>query len=320
MKSCGEYWQRASAFTGGPTSDKHLETCSFCRTKKAQLISLTGQMAQMPWKSPSFSPHEYLVQQSRWAGLRTFAENLLLTLRISKWSQIPLAVRASLEVIGIAVLGLSVLSGIPRMKGFIEETRKRNLTQELALLDSFDDPSVDGSNETSGQPIDPLAEAPTSESLDSNSAEDEFQDDAATADSPEIDQEDPSTSAGPQTVAQEVWRFHLKTDTPIETAKAVETLLKERGAKSTRNPQAPAQGLRVPGGIQFDLAVPSSAILEVKDSLNALVETNEQAIASRTNTEARIENGKTHFTWYRSPAKKKVPVGHSRVVIWISQI
>lgn len=320
----------ASIFSLPPENknrERHLATCSACQRKHSQYQLIVSKIRQTPKKKPRFSVTDYVEKQGLGQTLKSRVQDWTLQLKVDKWSRVPLILRTSLEVIAISTLALTALSAVPRIKEYVEEKSKQNLSQELALIDSYEEPSPDFPaslfrKRTTPEPTgESLENAPVSEAEELNAAadQDEFQDDAALAEEGS-NSDSATTSGGASTLTQEVWRFNLKTGTPRETSQEVETLLKKQGARNTSNPQAQPQGLRVPGGIQFDLIVPSDQILQVKNLLQALVETDEQASESRTNSEARVETGRTHFTWYRSPAKKRIPAGYSRVVIWLSQI
>jgi hypothetical protein len=85
--------------------------------------------------------------------------------------------------------------------------------------------------------------------------------------------------------------------------------------KFSDDPAVPSQqikGVNAPGGIQFDLLVPQSAVARLKQELLQLAPPPPDGLAD-------TPAGET-FTWYKIKSKRKIPAGKARVVIWISQI
>jgi hypothetical protein len=71
-------------------------------------------------------------------------------------------------------------------------------------------------------------------------------------------------------------------------------------------------GIEAPGGIQFDLVVPSSAVASLMAQLKKLPTSSRDAAADSVGTP-------TAFTWYKNKSKRKLANGKARVVIWLSQ-
>lgn len=109
--------------------------------------------------------------------------------------------------------------------------------------------------------------------------------------------------------SSEIWRFILKSDSPHDIRPKIVKILTD-----LRIPQdTPGLGgVEAPGGIQFDLLVPQSAVNTIKRQL--------QAMAPKAPAElAQTPAGET-FTWYKNKSKKPLPPQKIRVVIWLSQM
>ena len=106
----------------------------------------------------------------------------------------------------------------------------------------------------------------------------------------------------------EVWRFNIKTDNPaLLRSQIIKYLTKDLNIPKQSQQIA---GVEAPGGIQFDLILESRYTAEIKTKLEELTQSNSNS----------DETYGQPFTWYKSRTKKPLPVDHSRIVIWISQI
>jgi hypothetical protein len=106
----------------------------------------------------------------------------------------------------------------------------------------------------------------------------------------------------------EIWRFVLRTDSPREIRTKVVQLLTDSGInKDTQG----FGGIEAPGGIQFDLIVTKGIVGNLKNNLQRLAKTPNEANNQTPFSEA--------FTWYKNKSKRPVPQGKARVVIWLSQ-
>jgi|GEM_PF-4304549 len=107
----------------------------------------------------------------------------------------------------------------------------------------------------------------------------------------------------------EVWRFHIKTDSPEEVRAEIMGIFKELNMKPT-GPRA--EGIEAPGGIQIDFLAAQSVVPDLKRKLEHLALTPGSGDIDLPFQEA--------FTWYKSRSKAVIPAGQIRVVIWLSQI
>ncbi len=103
----------------------------------------------------------------------------------------------------------------------------------------------------------------------------------------------------------EIWRFNVKTDSPAIMRGKIIQAFQMLGLPQ----ETPGMGgIEAPGGIQFDILVPQSAVPGIKQELEKLI------------PDLPAQGYNELFTWYKNRSKKPIPSGYSRVVIWLSQI
>ena len=105
----------------------------------------------------------------------------------------------------------------------------------------------------------------------------------------------------------EIWRFYIKTDSLTELRPHITTTLSKLELETA---QDLLTGKEAPGGIQYNLLVPKNAVLKIKSQI-------EKASDYRSNDGSQLTH---NFTWYKNKSRKTIPKGHSRVIIWLSQI
>src|SRR5690606_23649234 len=115
----------------------------------------------------------------------------------------------------------------------------------------------------------------------------------------------------------EVWRFNVRTESPIELRpKVIRALASVDIPKDTPG----FQGIEAPGGIQFNLLVPKTTIPTLKKRIQDLAHTS--ATPVDTSDTSQVLAGT--FFWYKSKARGKsqgaIPPGQARVVIWLSRM
>jgi hypothetical protein len=106
----------------------------------------------------------------------------------------------------------------------------------------------------------------------------------------------------------QLWRFSLKSVSPDELRPLVIRALTALEVPATT---PGLQGMKVPGGIEFDLLLPQALVPKIKNAL--------QKISPPLPVRVNEVPGAESFTWYRVKSRRKVPEGRSQVVIWLSQ-
>jgi hypothetical protein len=207
----------------------------------------------------------------------------------TSWKRLPVAARLLVEGVSIAAV---VVLGI-QLGPVVREMYEARMEKRLQTLIAAEDLSSHNV---------PLARG-------RSDAEDaDLSDEVANSDS-DGDAEN-STGVDVESDVQvgkgEIWRFNLKTDAPALVRNQILKTLKDVGILETT---PGIGGVEAPGGIQFDLLVPQSAIPQLKVHLEKLAGT----------PSANLPFSET-FTWYKNRSKKPIPNGMSRVVIWLSQI
>jgi hypothetical protein len=158
----------------------------------------------------------------------------------------------------------------------------------------------------------PSANAPASASAKSAEGENTADDFAAGGDE---NSRDVSTAPDKNGIKDEhvgnseVWRFNLKTDSPLEVRPRIVQVL--RGLQIAENTPG-IDGVEAPGGIQFDLLVPQASVNTLKKQL--------QSMAPKAPTDQTDSPAAETFTWYMNKSKRKLPEHKTRIVIWLSQM
>lgn len=230
----------------------------------------------------------------------------------SLWNRTPLILRTSLEGLGIGIGILAVVAITPRIRVLYERSVERRL--EAISLGDLVMPN-EGDEDLTAAPGTPLARGKNLAVASEGEAEDDFEGED------EREPEKPTTKKSKDDLrvgSSEIWRFNLKTDSPREMrAKVVQILSELRLPADTPG----LGGIEAPGGIQFDLYVPTYAVSNVKNQLQRLVAPNQRSVLSHRPSHSAIDNTSISdlFTWYRNKSRRKVPAGKARVVIWLSQ-
>lgn len=261
--------------------DEHISSCSECRTKQERIRELLRVLHSQP-RAPMplelrEDPLAFPIRR-----LKKFASSPR-----AFWKELPVGVRLLLEGCTIAaVVVLGIRLG-PVARKMYEARMERRLQTLIAAEDQ------------SNQAV-PLMRG-RSESEDA-----ELSDEVANGESESENSAGIEVDADVQVGKGEIWRFNLKTDAPALVRSQILKTLTESGIP---NSTIGIGGVEAPGGIQFDLFVPLTAIPTLKIQLEKLAgKPSENLPFSET------------FTWYKNHSKKPVPNNMSRVVIWLSQI
>ncbi|RYZ67776.1 MAG: hypothetical protein EOP09_10485 [Proteobacteria bacterium] len=197
------------------------------------------------------------------------------------WADLPAPVRLLVESGGIVVGMLLLIQLTPRLRLLYEQHIDRRL-QRLIETETEQNSKL------------PLARG-TSDSSDPALHESDYSEDS------ELESDHDQIKVG----RSEIWRFNLKTDSPaLVRGKIIQSFQMLGLPDSTPG----LGGIEAPGGIQFDILVPQSAVSGIKQELEKLI----PGLPAQGYNEL--------FTWYKNRSKKPIPSGYSRVVIWLSQI
>lgn len=316
VMNCFEWQNRVSDYLDGTLigsaqreAEDHLESCRSCNERQKHYRLILSTL--------SSQPRSTLPVPIRKSPLGFNLPKLDLRNRKSKWEQVPWFVRTGAEGLGIATLILFVVALVPRIRTLYEQSIERRL-DAFSLSDfTFDTDGETGKAAnvplSRGKIITAAAEVPADGNVDEfTGGENESASDDSDADAPVeapviLNENGKTIRVGDS----EIWRFNMKTDSPHEIRpKIVHTLSELRVSASTPG----FGGIEAPGGIQFDLMVPKSAVPGLKQHLEKLAQQNLQ---SRSQSNANLTD---FFTWYKNKSNRKIPGGKTRVVIWLSQM
>ncbi len=229
----------------------------------------------------------------------------------SLWQRTPLFLRTSLEGLGIGILILAVVAITPRIRLLYERSVERRL--EAISLGDLVIPNDD--EDAGAADAAPLARGKTLANSGTSDIEDDFEGEDESEPAPtKKGAKDEKLRVG----SSEIWRFNIKTDSPRE--------LRQRVIQILTDLRLPADtpglgGIEAPGGIQFDLMVPTWGISSLKSQLQRLAAPNQRSVLAHRPSHSAVDNSSISdlFTWYRSKSRRRVPPGKARVVIWLSQ-
>jgi hypothetical protein len=322
--SCFDWETQASSFLDGTltpgmlkSAEAHLESCKECRERHQRYRLILESLASLRrYPAPAELKYEREASDKR-RPIRPATRGWSRTDRFTR--PITRAMRSlsgrTWGWLSLSLLGFLVLTALPKLQSLYDSRLQKRLDAvnfaELPVTQSppqeqtseedlanFDDFSGDEGEEDAGAG---QTDSDTGTHLKSASWEGEW---------------DPSkwkeASTRPTTTGAQVWRFIIRTDSPQDLRAKVHEALLEAGV----SPQSRMiHGFVAPGGIQFDVLAPASAISELKDALQKLSDAH-----SPTNDQQAAESPypTQPFTWYRNRSKRPLPAGAARVVIWLS--
>ncbi len=299
MMNCFDWQNRASDYLDGTLmgsfkreADDHLEGCETCNTRyKHYRLVLTSIASQ---------PRNALPVAIRKTPLAASIRNKKIRFsdRIGLWSTVPWYVRVPLEGAGIVVLISVAISAGPRLRALYEKRMERSLTEYSEGLGETDSAS-ETANLGRGNVVGTAGPGAAAQPGADSSADDFAGGEGGDSDS------DAPVKAG----AAETWRFNLKTDSPLDVRTKIQKILTDLKVPSST---PGIGGIEAPGGIQFDLLVPQSVVVDLKQAL-------EKTAPPPVKELEDSPFGET-FTWYKNKSKHPLPAGQTHVVIWLSQI
>jgi hypothetical protein len=308
--NCFEWHARSSDFLDGTLPEEfkqaaegHVDSCKECNERhkhyRLLLSAISGQ------------PRSTLPVPIRKAPLTATLPRLdMAAVGRSRWESLPWYVRTTAEATGIVFLILSAIIVAPKLRILYEKGREARLTEFTDLFRRRDD----GEAELLLAQNIPAARGKMTSEHGSHASDFETEggDDEAyeelieeSNERVEVLGDDGSTI---RVGNSEIWRFTLKADSPAELRpKIVEILTSLRIPSSTPG----LGGIEAPGGIQFDLLLPKSAVPHIKTRLQKLAP---KAPLDLSNTPAAET-----FTWYKTRSRRPITQGRTRVVIWLSK-
>lgn len=314
--NCFEWRNLASDYLDGmlmgaakTDADRHLDSCRDCQERLKRYRALLSTIASQP-RSALPIP----IRKSPLAAVLPRLD--MATLSRSRWEQVPWYLRTSFEGAAIVLMILLGISAGPRIRALYERGVERSLndfTQSLGAENAQDpalDPKVAAIPLARAKPAALPSGTVIADGDDFSSGGDDASASTATEDSePDSGSAVVDKGSGIRVGSSQVWRFNLKTDSPHEIRPQVIKILTELHIPAETEGLG---GVEAPGGIQFDLLVPSSVVPSLKRQLETLAP---KAPAELADSPA----GET-FTWYMNKSKHKLPEHKTRVVIWLSQM
>ncbi len=258
--------------------ESHLETCRNCGNQNLHIRALIETLQKQP--------RAQMPPELR-AGPLAFRVPVASRLKNFKlfWKELPAPTRLLTEgvlIAGVVILGVQLG---PQVRMLYEKSVDERL-EKMIRAEDYETADV------------PLARGKADADPNAVSEEHEtFQDDAEVG----------STHEEMHVGKGEIWRFNVKTDSPSLVRAKIMKSFAEIGIPSTT---AGFSGVEAPGGIQFDILVPTSSVQSIKSNL-------EKVAAQQSDPSANFNDA---FTWYKNRSKKPIPNGTTRVVIWLSQI
>jgi hypothetical protein len=302
--NCFEWQNQVSDFLDGAltgdaqkSAEAHLESCELCseRHKRYRLLvtSIAGQPRSALPPAIRKSPFSAGLPALDW-----------LQPGRTRWEYVPWYIRTTVEGTGIIAVILLAVSAGPKLRSLYEKSIERSLNDFSDTMNSpevFDSaPLVRG-----GLPANP---APA-DAADSYAAGETGEDASDAGDSSDSEEEVPVNVAEIKVGNSEIWRFNLKSDSPREIRPQIVKILADSGLGASA---AGIGGIEAPGGIQFDLLVPKSAVAGVKKQIELLAPAAPAGAGDNSMSQT--------FTWYKNKSKQPIPAGKTRIVIWLSQI
>ncbi len=323
--SCFDWSNQASAYLDGSlppgaqkAADQHLADCADCRGRQQRYRLILDSLrsldrvaapAKIKYEREVAEPGRKRAAPTRWPELerrlRPVIRPILQPLK-------GLNARSWAWII-FSVLGFVTLTSLPKLRA-LYETR---LQKRLDAVNFAELPIT----QASGGPADSENEPAM---VDDFGGEDAEEDDSQAADTATgavqhtrwEGEWDPakhkaSQGSGAGSGAQ-VWRFILRTDSPQDMRGKIHDALIKAGAAPTAKM---IHGFVAPGGIQFDVLVPSESIDDLKQVLK---EFSDEHAAPEDSGAAENPFPTEPFTWYRNRSKRPLPQGAARVIIWLS--
>lgn len=270
-------------------SDTHLAECKICFEKMNHFRLILASIANQPRSSLPIA-----IKRAPFNS--ALPRKDISRLRRTGWDSIPWYAKASIEGGGIVLIVLLGISAGPRIRAAYEKGIEQSLRE-------FTESMTQDQLAKQGMPMGRAKVANPNRAAQDDFAGEREEEEGTTED------EEAVTDGDIQVGNSEIWRFNLKSDNPHEIRPKIVQLL-NAVVNTSDNSQAYG-GIEAPGGIQFDVLVPKSAVPGLKKDLQKMTPRAPEDISD-------TPMGET-FTWYKVKSRKPIPSGQTRVVIWLSQ-
>ena len=322
--NCFEWSNHVSGFLDGnlpPAIQKlagqHLDECKDCSERNHRYRQILDSIRSLKRISaPAKIKYERDPQEgpkktqksNRWSRADQFIRPVaryLRSLNARSWAWI-----------SVSLFGFVVLTSLPKLRAMYEarvqhkldaihfaempithDTQDTGDSQDVAPLDDFggeegDDTEAINTDSGSGDPQGKLQKTNWQGEWDQSRSTTE--------------------GKGQSSTGAQVWRFIMRTDSPQELRQNVQGILLKAGALPSARM---IHGFIAPGGIQFDVLVPSESIQDIQDALKRLSDEHSPAQEQSASDNPFPTEP---FTWYRNRSKRPLPSGAARVIIWLS--
>lgn len=285
--NCFQWQNSSSDYLDGTLSepskteaDFHLKNCSECKERFRHFKQLISSISQRP-KSKLPEALKIAPFSAELPSLET------QTLDRSFWQRIPWYLRTVIEGSGMVALVLMAISSAPKIRSMYESRMERSLKE---LNESIELAEI-GRNEMDSTLPQLKYKSPVAFSSPLPVGVDTDEDGFDEEDSTDADQ---TLQVG----EGQLWRFSLKTVSPDEMRRTIIQALMDLKLPATTPGLG---GLKVPGGVEFDLALPLSMVIPVKIAIE------------------KLAPKASEFSWYKVKSRTKIPLGKAQVVIWLAQ-
>jgi hypothetical protein len=266
-------------------ADDHVESCKECTEHFKHYRVIVSSIASQP----RFTVPAPIKKSPLSATLARPDSGRLNRFR---WEGVPWYLRTVFEGLGIVLLILSGILIAPKLRALYENSFEKTLSDFKESLRPSE--TVVDTND----PNIPIAPGKLTAAVVAPSTGDEL------SGEDESEGEADNVKVG----KSQLWRFSLKSVSPDELRPLVIRALTALEVPATT---PGLQGMKVPGGIEFDLLLPQALVPKIKNAL--------QKISPPLPVRVNEVPGAESFTWYRVKSRRKVPEGRSQVVIWLSQ-
>ena len=211
-----------------------------------------------------------------------------------RFKALPFLIRFSLET-GLVLSTLVLLMWIiPEIRNTYENSVQKRINDYLIESSLIDSPAPVGTSKT---PKTPIPEAEVKDEVEANEP----------AETTTAVRKQPKVNDG------ETWRFSFTGSQTTEIETGVQDTLKKLHVETTKP-------LTVPGGLQFDLLVPTQTLIRLKESFEDM--TNEMQRKAGLAKQPGVSSSGVNLSWYkkRNMGTRKIPSAHVQVIIWISTL